>query len=325
MLQEVNVKRKPPLNLRTEDENLFSGAYEASFKVYSVLTLEKVALLQDTFFSPSKLRFYATHTHVNSLGILPLGKRVVNCALKKWSKISHGIWITDEWSANYFHWMTDCLPRLWIGLEAGISDRVILPESFKGLPFVTQSLEILKINAIYYSAEENVWVEKLVLTPRTSTFPNFNEELTKLTRQKLRIQPKSGSYRKVYISRKLAPKRKVYNEDEVIQLMLTNGFEIVYAENLSLLDQITLISETKTLVSLHGAALTNMLFLPEDSSVVELRNQGDDTTQCYFNLANALGLSYYYTLNEGDSSDTIMTDFKIDLTALQEVISKIPD
>ncbi|MFC5626025.1 hypothetical protein [Algoriphagus winogradskyi] len=65
--------------------------------------------------------------------------------------------------------------------------------------------------------------------------------------------------------------------------------------------------------------------MPEHSSVVELRNQGDDTTQCYFNLANALRLRYYYTLNQGDSEDTIMTDFKIDLIALQEVISQMPD
>jgi capsular polysaccharide biosynthesis protein len=82
-------------------------------------------------------------------------------------------------------------------------------------------------------------------------------------------------------------------------------------------------SETSLLVCLHGAALTNMLFLPKSAKVLELRNVGDSITQCYFNLASALDLPYFYTLNSRDSKDTIMTDFTIDLEALSHALSEI--
>ncbi|TXE08930.1 glycosyltransferase family 61 protein [Algoriphagus aquimarinus] len=325
MFEEVYVKRKPPANLRIDDEKLFLGAYEVNFKTYPILRLDNIALLQDTVFSPSHMRFYSSHTHIHPLGILPLGKRVVHCALKKWKKIPHGIWIKDEWSANYFHWITDCLPRLWVGLDTGISDRVILHESYRHLPYVTQSLEILNINPIYYRSNENLWVENLVLTPRTATYPNFNKELVQNTRNKLRLTPSVEPFRMVYISRKFAPRRKTHNEVDVELLMTYYGFEVIYAENLSLQEQISLMSETKIFVSLHGAALTNMIFLPNGSKVVELRNQGDSITQCYFNLANALDLAYYYTLNQGDTKDSIISDFTVDIEALKQVLDLLCD
>jgi len=124
----------------------------------------------------------------------------------------------------------------------------------------------------------------------------------------------------MYISRKLVDKRKAHNELAVELLMRKHGFEIVHPENISLKAQIELMAETQILVSLHGAALTNMLFLQEGQQVVELPNQGDSKTQCYFNLAAALGLRYHYTLNRGDNVDTIMSDFTIDLGALENLL-----
>jgi capsular polysaccharide biosynthesis protein len=103
-------------------------------------------------------------------------------------------------------------------------------------------------------------------------------------------------------SAKLAGKRKVHNETEVELILKKRGFEIVYAEQLNLNEQIQLLDKTNILVCLHGAALTNMLFLAPNTKVLELRNLDDSTSQCYFNLAAALGLSWCYALNKGDSS-----------------------
>ncbi len=47
------------------------------------------------------------------------------------------------------------------------------------------------------------------------------------------------------------------------------------------------------------------------------------TTQYYFNLASALDLNYYYTLNKGDHLDTILSDFIIDLNALESALDLI--
>lgn len=280
-------------------------------------------ILEDTVFDPAKLAFNSSRTHITKLGPVQFAKRIAYCLPKTWRKIPKAIWVTDEWSANYFHWMTDCLPRIWEGIEMAPNSPILLPQSFENLRYVTDSLKLAGLEVIFFRKNENLKIAELTLTARTATFPNFLEPLARKTRERLSLNPTQTPWKKVYISRKLAPKRKAHNEEQVESFLQKNGFEIVYAEKLSLLEQIKLMSETSLLVCLHGAALTNMLFLPKTSKVLELRNAGDAITQCYFNLASALELDYFYTLNIGDNQDTIMTDFTIDLEALRIALSKI--
>ena len=77
-------------------------------------------------------------------------------------------------------------------------------------------------------------------------------------------------FRKIYVSRINAPRRKFSNEEEVIALMKSFNFEIIELENTTLKEQVRLFSETKLLVAMHGAALSNMLFMSSKTSVVEL-------------------------------------------------------
>ena len=323
MTQNITVKRTPPANLNPKDEALFSGSMEVTFQRLNPVSLKNVWILEDTVFDPTKLAFNSSRTHITKLGPIQFAKRIVYCLPKTWRKIPKAIWVTDEWSANYFHWMTDCLPRIWEGIEMAPNSPILLPQSFEKLRYVTDSLKLAGLEVIFFAKNENLKIAELTLTARTATFPNFLEPLAKKTRERLSIHPTQTPCKKVYISRKLAPKRKAHNEEQVESFLQENGFEIVYAEELSLLEQIKLMSETSLLVCLHGAALTNMLFLPKSAKVLELRNVGDSITQCYFNLASALDLPYFYTLNSGDSKDTIMTDFTIDLEALRIALSEI--
>ena len=323
MRQEITVKRALPVNLDPKDLPIFQMALEVSFERLHPMQLKNVWILQDTVFAPGEFKFYASHTHVENLGPLQFAKRAINCAPKSWRKIPKGIWVLDEWSANYFHWMTDCLPRIWEGLERDPKAPVLLPYSYQSLAFVSESLKLIGAAVIFFKSNQNLKVSTVILTARTASFPNFNLKLTQKTREKLSFKASTEPWRNVYISRKLAGKRKVHNETEVELILKKRGFEVVYAEQLNLSQEIQLMGETKILVSLHGAGLTNMLFLAPNTKVLELRNLDDSASQCYFNLAAALGLSYYYTLNKGDSSDTIMTDFTVDVDALTTAIDRV--
>lgn len=323
MRQEITVKRALPVNLDPKDLPLFQMALEVSFERLHPMQLKNVWILQDTVFAPGEFKFYSSHTHVENLGPLQFAKRAINCAPKSWRKIPKGIWVLDEWSANYFHWMTDCLPRIWEGLERDPKAPVLLPYSYQSLAFVSESLKLIGAAVIFFKSNQNLKVSTVILTARTASFPNFNLKLTQKTREKLSFKASTEPWRNVYISRKLAGKRKVHNETEVELILKKRGFEVVYAEQLNLSQEIQLMGETKILVSLHGAVLTNMLFLAPNTKVLELRNLDDSASQCYFNLAAALGLSYYYTLNKGDSSDTIMTDFTVDVDALTTAIDRV--
>lgn len=323
MVKEIAITRKLPANIEKSDLELFEESLNTSFYVLSPLILNQVSIIQDTVFSPKDRKVYSNHTHTQGLSFLPIAKRFTYSALKKWRKIPHGIWVKDEWSNNFFHWMTDCLPRIWQGLEFGISNTVILHDSFRHLSYVTESLELLAVQPVYFTSRENLWVNKLVLTSRTSTFPNFNIPYTVKTRERMAFSFSSPPSRKIYASRRYAKKRKSHNEVDVELLAIKKGYEVVYFEKLSLAEQIKMMAHTKVLVALHGAALTNMLFMQKNQKVVELRNIDDKKTNCYFNLASALGQQYFYTLNQGDSKNSIVSDFTINLKALEEILEEI--
>lgn len=323
MRQEITVHRTLPVNLVPKDKLIFDSALSVSFQRLFPVYLKNVWILQDTIFSPGEIKFYAKFTHIAELGLLQFAKRTALCCTKSWRKITRGIWVTDEWSANYFHWMTDCLPRILEGIQRDPSAPIILPEAYRSLGYVVQSLELLSVRVEFFKSRENLCVDTLILTARTATYPNFNPPLVQKTRELLAPKIKESASKKVYISRKLASKRKAQNEFEVELLLRKRGFDIVCAEQLNVRQQIDLMAETKLLVSLHGAALTNMLFLPNDAKVLELRKVGDSKTQCYFNLSSALQLNYYYTLNQGNHPETILADFMIDLQALESTLDLI--
>jgi capsular polysaccharide biosynthesis protein len=52
--------------------------------------------------------------------------------------------------------------------------------------------------------------------------------------------------------------------------------------------------QCKLLIGVHGAGLTNMMFMQKGNKVLELRKRDDKYNNCYFGLASACELDYYY-------------------------------
>lgn len=63
--------------------------------------------------------------------------------------------------------------------------------------------------------------------------------------------------------------------------------------------------------------------MQEGQSFLELRNQNDNKTNCFFNLSYALDIRDFYTLNKGDQKAAILTDFTVDLAALEKVLDEL--
>jgi len=62
------------------------------------------------------------------------------------------------------------------------------------------------------------------------------------------------------------------------------GFYILFFEDVDFDSQIKLNAETKKLLSLHGANMINVLFMPEYTTVIELMNKKLNNL-IYFNLS----------------------------------------
>jgi capsular polysaccharide biosynthesis protein len=111
----------------------------------------------------------------------------------------------------------------------------------------------------------------------------------------------------------------------VIELLENYGFQIINAEDCSLEEQVKLASATRCFISNHGAGLTNILFMNPGANVLELRHRADKTNNCYFSLASAAGLNYFYQTCEPAvaGEDPHTADLLVDIETLKRNVEEI--
>jgi capsular polysaccharide biosynthesis protein len=165
-----------------------------------------------------------------------------------------------------------------------------------------------------------------VLPELTAPSLNQNPELVQQVRAELvaALSPSPAlATRKVYAARVAKGVRSLVNEPEVDALLQEFGFEKVYFEQLSFLEQISLMRETTVFLGVHGAGMTNMLFLQDGAKVIELLNEGYGDL-CYFRLASCLGLPYYFIPCVGANQELAnQSDILIDTRFLRQIIKQV--
>jgi len=108
------------------------------------------------------------------------------------------------------------------------------------------------------------------------------------------------------------------NESELVDLLCKRGFEHIYFERLSLREQIQAASEASVLVGGHGSGLTHLLFMREDSLVVELfPHKRQQTNDCYEALATITPQRYRAL----ESHATREADIEIDPESLRRALA----
>ena len=79
-----------------------------------------------------------------------------------------------------------------------------------------------------------------------------------------------------------------------------------------------LFKKARLFITPHGAALTNMIFLPVNASVLEMRPRGW-SAGCYRQLATVCSLQYYLSWGEGEKGSKL----KVNLIDLRTQIEHI--
>jgi hypothetical protein len=253
----------------------------------------------------------------------------------------------DAWAMGYFHWMTEFIPRLFKARHLIDGSIVILPAIDNGIwnhesairslfkasrkispgGYYKDSLEAFGIQATYqHKTRKPLKVDDLYLSGRLAMSGNYDDDVMKNLREfyfKHYGINSDMAGRLVYATRRLASRRHIKNEKEVVDYLRSMGFEIVTFETLSFREQIQLLSETKFLIAQHGAALTNLLFMRDHSYALELKAEGDSQNLCYFSLANAMNVNYLYQFCTSDRRTVQNADIEVDLVALNENVKQV--
>jgi Glycosyltransferase 61 len=330
LLPEQHLRRKLPVNLESEHLSLFQPDLETVIPASKLLVIHDVSasaegmlfkagqILPESFAAPFLKDQWKTRSYFKFM--------VSNYLLKSKRTIDTDVtWIVDDWSGGYYHWLADTLPRLLL-LRDRLGDLTLLmPFRFRDLEFVTSSLAAFPLRRVeFVSSNERVFCPRLIVPMHTAPTGNHNEEVIRGLRALLvnffSAGEAAGSRDRIYISRQQAPKRRIINEPEVIEILEQLDFQIVHAESLTFAQQAQLLSSARYLISNHGAGLTNMIFMPPKSNVLELRHKENRSYNCYFNLASSLDLNYFYQTCEiiDRSEDAHTADIIVDIRRLEQ-------
>lgn len=319
--KEFRLKRTPPVNYSEKDKCHFQEDFEVLIRENHIQEYKNANIVQLYLFHRCSLQ--SAYCLTRRISFSKKLKAYIKCFIFKKEKINKGLWVLDQWSSGYFHWCTEVLPRIIAAREIVEDYPVLLPSTYHKVDFISESLKALDVSVCYYDINKKVSIKKL-LAPSHLQPAQFNPLYINKLKNSFQVNSSSESGSKnIYISRKKAHRRKIVNEDELIQLLSTFGFSTVYMEDLSFFDQRSLMNGAQLLISNHGAGLTNMLFMKEGSSVIELKADADDINNCFFNLASALNHQYYYTINSGDSAEVQKSNIMVDLDKLKTLLNSL--
>ena len=218
---------------------------------------------------------------------------------------------------NLYHWLVETLPRL-VGLLAVSSEepvKVIVPATqplfyewvLRRLVQYDRRIEIVTIGPDDRWIVEQLLVVDLALRGKTGfVHPHSARLLNNMLggdSETARLRPRN---RRIYISRSLAARRRVTNEEAMMSVLCAKGFEVVHAERLSYQEQFDLFRAASHVVGPHGAGIANILFAPPGEVMVL---QGQRSQVDYLILALSRGLGYWH--HEGKNENRL-EDFRID-------------
>lgn len=221
---------------------------------------------------------------------------------------------------NFYHWMTDILPKFAILQDAGYSfrktDRFVVPMCNKAFQMESLTACGISLEQIYATSEESPYFcsDELVV-PRLKNvmglhmgrwLPQFLQD-TMLVGSDLKVPSErelaTGEDR-IFISRDPTASngRAIENIGALNEIFEGIGFKIVYPERLSTIAQARCFHDASIIFAPHGAGLTNIVFCKPDTKIVEF--YGAHIAPCYWAISAIQGLQYY--------SENCLTEAQID-------------
>lgn len=231
-------------------------------------------------------------------------------------------------SGNYAHWFLDELPRLASALP-------FLPPTTKFI--VSQPCQDYKIKSLvalgiaesrllpvegYFESQcERLWfATPLGSCEWASTSPQIFNQIRK-TLLAAYCPDNIDAPEKIFVSRSGAPSKRLANESELLPMIKDYGFEVVRTEALTFVEQVRIFSRAKYVLCAHGAGMTNLLFAPQVSELLELQDEQFAPRLWYWKVASLLGHSYSSLVGPVKRfSSAGDTDFEIKSGSLKEYL-----
>lgn len=209
---------------------------------------------------------------------------------------------------NYYHWYTECLPRLFVLKEHLKDALIILPKKLK--KFHLETLQWFEFKGIVYCDQhEIIKTKKLLFSNFTAKhFGTHRQEVLKnmVAYIKSKIKIEEINVPNIYTPRSRAPKRNCVNEAEVFAVLNNHGFESILMDDLTQEQQISLFINAKNVAGVHGSSFVNLMYMKQGRIIDFMEKRHCDL--CYSNMATIFNQEYYVLESEGAGNHTDFRD-----------------
>jgi capsular polysaccharide biosynthesis protein len=177
---------------------------------------------------------------------------------------------------NYSHWLSRIVLKLAVLEAAGISTSISMLINDNLARYQREFLSLLDIpdeRLLMLPKGIAVHCREILVPVMVRNHPRMRDAITWL-RAKLAayISPADEANERLFVSRRDSSVRVLLNESEIESALADLGFKTVVLGELSVVDQIRCFSRASVIVGAHGAGLSNLIFAPAHSRVVEITN-----------------------------------------------------
>jgi capsular polysaccharide biosynthesis protein len=209
--------------------------------------------------------------------------------------------LTTRGSENYYHFLTDVLPRLELLRRGGAAPEFFLVN--RRTRFQRDLLDHLGLTADRCLGSDkypHLRADELVVPSLPDDDLRTPRWIVPWLRAQFLPDAVAAPHRRLYVSRgSVRHTRRVNNEATLLAALEPLGFEAIDPGAMSPAEQVRAFAEAECVVGPHGAGLTNLAFAPPGAAVVELFAR-DYVNECFWALASTVeGLRYRYLVGDG--------------------------
>jgi len=330
-LPDEKAIRNKPVTIDLNDEYLFKHEYKKNLSAVFPIIRKKIYLsLCGKLVSGLKINSFQFSKKLSLSELIKMYLKYFFflTKIRKVKKINKIIFITNSNSHNFFHWFLDVFQKLELinqNKEFILKNdiKIVIPHIYSDY-YVKKSLEVYDLDFYLQKKNELILMKESIFIPNLAPTGNYRKKLVLKLSDRLRNYwidkiNYNKNFERIYVTRKNSYKRKLLNEDKIISILLEHKFKIVDFDKLSFLEQLSYALNTKILASIHGAALTHMLWIKPKSKVLEIRSRNNSHDNCYYSLASDLGHDYYYF--KADKANIGISDHYSDLKIDEDYFS----
>ena len=250
--------------------------------------------------------------------------------------VDTGFLLLGERGLEFPAWHHEVLPKLrWLEEyeeRTGTSPTLVVPADVTS--FRKRSLELLGYDpgSWVFQDARTTRVRELVVPPhprraRGTHLHTTGDDLRWIAdRMQSNLRGSRSAFPdRVFVSRADADRRHVRNEDEVVSMLRSYGFESYEPGRLGYEEEIELFAGADVVVGAHGKGLASVLHA-DDATLVELFPE-NGATEHYFLTARECGFEYEYLTCEpvydGRNVRPRDRDFLVDVDALRDVVAEL--